>query len=145
MLLAASIGVWLFYVQHQFESTQWARDEAWNLQDAALHGSSALRPAGGAALVHGHIGVHHVHHLNSRIPYYRLPQVLRDRPDLIDYRTRHAGPEPMERAADAVGRSQAAADLVSARRASGKERALSSLTQRESGWGGRAPQPRRRA
>jgi omega-6 fatty acid desaturase (delta-12 desaturase) len=39
MLLAASAGVWLFYVQHQFENTVWAHDEAWNLQEAALHGS----------------------------------------------------------------------------------------------------------
>jgi len=84
MLLAASIGVWLFYVQHQFESTQWARDEAWNLQDAALHGSSHYDLPAVLRWFTANIGVHHVHHLNSRIPYYRLPQVLRDRPDLID-------------------------------------------------------------
>src|SRR6478609_8160128 len=82
MLLAASVGVWLFYVQHQFEHTVWAHDEAWNLQEVALHGSShyALPPL--LRWFTANIGVHHVHHLCSRIPCYRLPVVLRDHPDL---------------------------------------------------------------
>ena len=52
MLLAASVGVWLFYVQHQFEHTVWAHDEAWNLQEVALHGSSHYALPGVLALVH---------------------------------------------------------------------------------------------
>jgi omega-6 fatty acid desaturase (delta-12 desaturase) len=81
-LLASSIGVWLFYVQHQFEDTLWERDRDWTFQDAALHGSShyVLPPV--LRWFSANIGVHHVHHLASRIPYYRLPQVLRDHPQL---------------------------------------------------------------
>lgn len=82
LLLAASIGVWLFYVQHQFETTQWTRDGAWNLQQAALYGSSHYDLPGVLRWFTANIGIHQVHHLCSRIPYYRLPQVLRDRPDL---------------------------------------------------------------
>jgi omega-6 fatty acid desaturase (delta-12 desaturase) len=81
-LLAASIGVWLFYVQHQFEDTFWARDESWNFHEAALHGSSHYDLPIVLRWFTANIGVHHVHHLCSRIPYYRLPQVLRDHPQL---------------------------------------------------------------
>jgi acyl-lipid omega-6 desaturase (Delta-12 desaturase) len=81
-LLAASIGVWLFYVQHQFEDTFWARDEGWNFHDAGLHGSSHYDLPGILRWFTADIGVHHVHHLCSRIPYYRLRQVLRDHPQL---------------------------------------------------------------
>ena len=82
MLLAASAGVWLFYVQHQFENTAWARAGAWNLQEMALHGSSHYALPGFLRWFTANIGIHHVHHLCSRIPYYRLPRVLRDHPDL---------------------------------------------------------------
>jgi omega-6 fatty acid desaturase (delta-12 desaturase) len=82
MLLASSVGVWLFYVQHQFERTEWARDGAWNLQEAALHGSSYYDLPSVLRWFTANIGVHHVHHLCSQIPYYRLPLVLRDYPEL---------------------------------------------------------------
>ncbi len=82
MLLAASMGVWLFYVQHQFEDVVWARDGAWVQQEAALSGSSYYDLPGVLRWFTANIGIHHVHHLNSRIPYYRLPQVLRDHPEL---------------------------------------------------------------
>ncbi len=82
MLLAASAGVWLFYVQHQFENTVWAHDHGWNLQEAALHGSSHYALPSLLRWFTANIGIHHVHHLCSRIPYYRLPLVLRDHPDL---------------------------------------------------------------
>jgi omega-6 fatty acid desaturase (delta-12 desaturase) len=81
-LLAASIGVWLFYVQHQFEDTFWARDEGWNFHDAGLNGSSHYDLPGILRWFTADIGVHHVHHLCSRIPCYRLRQVLRDHPQL---------------------------------------------------------------
>lgn len=81
-LLAASIGVWLFYVQHQFEHTFWEHDERWSFHEAALHGSSHYDLPVLLRWFTGNIGVHHVHHLSSRIPYYRLPEVLRDRPEL---------------------------------------------------------------
>jgi acyl-lipid omega-6 desaturase (Delta-12 desaturase) len=80
--LMASIGVWLFYVQHQFEDTVWAESRAWNLPDAALHGSSYYDLPPVLRWFTANIGVHHVHHLNSRIPFYRLRQVLRDNPEL---------------------------------------------------------------
>lgn len=82
MLLAASFGVWLFYVQHQFEEVQWMRGGEWALPEAALMGSSYYDLPAVLRWFTANIGVHHVHHLNSRIPYYRLPQVLRDHPEL---------------------------------------------------------------
>ncbi len=82
MLLAAAMGVWLFYVQHQFEQTTWADGESWSLHEAALHGSSHYVLPGVLRWFTANIGIHHVHHLCSRIPYYRLPRVLRDHPEL---------------------------------------------------------------
>jgi acyl-lipid omega-6 desaturase (Delta-12 desaturase) len=81
-LLAGLIGVWLFYVQHQFEDTFWAYDGGWNFHEAALYGSSHYALPGILRWFTANIGVHHVHHLCSRIPYYRLQQVLRDHPQL---------------------------------------------------------------
>lgn len=83
-LLAATAGVWLFYVQHQFEHTAWERNSEWNLHDAALHGSSHYDLPALLRWFTANIGVHHVHHLCSRIPYYRLPRVLHDYPQLRD-------------------------------------------------------------
>ncbi len=82
MLLAGAAGVWLFYVQHQFEETVWADETSWNRHDAALHGSSHYDLPGILRWFTANIGVHHVHHLSSGIPFYRLRDVLRDHPDL---------------------------------------------------------------
>ena len=84
IVLAATAGVWLFYVQHQFEHTTWDRDENWNLHQAALHGSSHYELPAVLRWFTANIGIHHVHHLSSRVPYYRLPRVLRDYPELRD-------------------------------------------------------------
>jgi len=81
-LLASSIGVWLFYVQHQFEETFWTRDSGWNFHTSALHGSSHYDLPRVMRWFTANIGIHHVHHLCSRIPYYRLTRVLRDHPQL---------------------------------------------------------------
>jgi acyl-lipid omega-6 desaturase (Delta-12 desaturase) len=81
-VLAASIGVWLFYVQHQFDDTSWSHDETWSFQEAALHGSSYYHLPGVLRWFTANIGVHHIHHLCSRIPCYRLPDVMRDHPQL---------------------------------------------------------------
>jgi acyl-lipid omega-6 desaturase (Delta-12 desaturase) len=81
-ILAASIGVWLFYIQHQFEDTSWSDDEAWRFHEAALHSSSHYHLPGVLRWFTANIGVHHIHHLCSRIPCYRLPDVLRDHPQL---------------------------------------------------------------
>jgi len=82
LLLAASMGVWLFYVQHQFEEMTWRDGESWSLHEAALHGSSHYDLPTVLRWITANIGIHHVHHLCSRIPYYRLPEVLRDCPEL---------------------------------------------------------------
>ncbi len=85
-LMAAAIGIWLFYVQHQFEETYWDRAEDWKRHDAALYGSSHYCLPGVLPWLTANIGVHHVHHLYCRIPFYRLQQVLRDYPALADVR-----------------------------------------------------------
>jgi omega-6 fatty acid desaturase (delta-12 desaturase) len=81
-VLAASIGVWLFYVQHQFEDTYWSHDEDWSFHEAALLGSSHYHLPVVLRWFTANIGIHHIHHLSSRIPCYRLPDVLRDHPQL---------------------------------------------------------------
>jgi acyl-lipid omega-6 desaturase (Delta-12 desaturase) len=82
LLLASSIGVWLFYVQHQFEDTYWARRPKWDHTESALHGSSHYDLPPVLRWITGNIGVHHVHHVSSRIPFYRLQTVLKDHPRL---------------------------------------------------------------
>lgn len=72
----------LFYVQHQFEDTVWAKDADWTVHEAALHGSSHYDLPIVMRWFTANIGVHHVHHLCSRIPFYRLDGVLRDNPEL---------------------------------------------------------------
>jgi omega-6 fatty acid desaturase (delta-12 desaturase) len=71
-LLAGAAGIWLFYVQHQFEDTYWERGGQWTYPDAALRGSSYLRLPQPLQWFSGNIGLHHVHHLNARIPNYNL-------------------------------------------------------------------------
>ncbi len=80
--LGAAAGVWLFYVQHQFAETHWARGQNWSAHDAALYGSSNYELPKFLQWMTANIGLHHVHHLSSRIPYYRLPEVLRDYAEL---------------------------------------------------------------
>ena len=82
VLLGAAVGVWLFYVQHQFEETHWAHGVSWSAQEAALYGSSHYDLPPVLRWITANIGMHHVHHLSSRIPYYRLPEVLRDHAEL---------------------------------------------------------------
>lgn len=84
MLIGASLGVWLFYVQHQFEDTFWARNEMWTVHEAALRGSSYYDLPAVLRWFSANIGLHHVHHLCSRIPSYRLPLALRHHPGLRD-------------------------------------------------------------
>jgi omega-6 fatty acid desaturase (delta-12 desaturase) len=82
-IFSGSIGVWLFYVQHQFEDTFWAEEQTWDVHAAALHGSSHYALPAILRWFTANIGIHHVHHLCSRIPYYRLPDVLRAYPELV--------------------------------------------------------------
>ena len=71
-LLAGSAGIWLFYVQHQFEDAYWQSSEDWNYADAALQGSTYLKLPKVLQFFSGSIGLHHVHHLNHKIPNYNL-------------------------------------------------------------------------
>jgi acyl-lipid omega-6 desaturase (Delta-12 desaturase) len=71
-LMAGSVGIWLFYVQHQFEDAYWQSGANWSYEDAALRGSSYLKLPKLLQFFTGNIGLHHVHHLNARIPNYNL-------------------------------------------------------------------------
>jgi omega-6 fatty acid desaturase (delta-12 desaturase) len=79
-LLAGSAGVWLFYVQHQFEDTYWERGGEWSYTDAALRGSSHLALPRLLQFFTSSIGLHHVHHLNPRIPSYNLQRAHDENP-----------------------------------------------------------------
>lgn len=83
-LLAATFGVWLFYVQHQFEDTHWDHQEEWDMHEAALEGSSHYDLPLVLHWFSANIGIHHIHHLYSRIPFYRLPQIVKDYPVLSE-------------------------------------------------------------
>jgi omega-6 fatty acid desaturase (delta-12 desaturase) len=82
VLLAGSAGVWLFYVQHQFEDTHWSKPPEWTFPYSAMHGASHYDLPRPLRWITANIGMHHVHHLSSRVPFYRLPEVLRDYPEL---------------------------------------------------------------
>jgi omega-6 fatty acid desaturase (delta-12 desaturase) len=79
-LLAGAVGIWLFYVQHQFEDAYWQRSERWSYADAALRGSSFLRLPKPLQFVTGNIGYHHIHHLSVRIPNYNLQRAHEENP-----------------------------------------------------------------
>jgi omega-6 fatty acid desaturase (delta-12 desaturase) len=72
VILAGSVGIWLFYVQHQFDDTYWERTDEWSFNDAAIRGSSHLALPKLLQFFSGNIGFHHVHHLNPKIPNYNL-------------------------------------------------------------------------
>ena len=74
--LGGSIGLWLFYVQHQFERTYWAHDDEWSFEAASVAGSSYLDLPPILRWFTANIGLHHVHHLAPRIPNYRLTDTL---------------------------------------------------------------------
>ena len=72
MGVASSFGVWLFYVQHQYEGVYWERHHHWEYTSAALLGSSFYKLPVVLQWFTGNIGYHHVHHLSSKIPNYHL-------------------------------------------------------------------------
>ena len=72
MVVASILGVWLFSLQHRFEMARWTRREEWNASDASMEGSSWFGLPRALHWLTGNIGFHHVHHLNSRVPNYRL-------------------------------------------------------------------------
>jgi omega-6 fatty acid desaturase (delta-12 desaturase) len=86
-LVAGSIGIWLFYVQHQFEDAYWESGERWSYADAALRGSSYLKLPSLLRFCSGNIGYHHVHHLSARIPNYNLRRAHEENPIFHDVPT----------------------------------------------------------
>jgi omega-6 fatty acid desaturase (delta-12 desaturase) len=82
IIVASWIGNWLFFVQHQFEGTQWERQGEWNFHKAALEGSSHFKLPPVLQWFSGNIGLHHVHHLSSRVPNYHLQACLDVAPEL---------------------------------------------------------------
>jgi len=82
IIIAAWVGNWLFYIQHQFDGTHWQRDVDWDFHTAALRGSSYFKLPPLLQWFSGNIGLHHVHHLCSRVPNYRLQACLDAAPEL---------------------------------------------------------------
>ncbi len=92
-LLAGSTGIWLFYVQHQFEDAYWEDSDSWSYADAALRGSSYLKLPKVLQFFTGNIGLHHVHHLSARVPNYNLQRAH----DEVDDLPRRARADPARR------------------------------------------------
>lgn len=82
VVMSSIAAVWLFYMQHQFDDTYWARNEHWRYTDATLQGSSFYDLPAFFHWVSGNIGYHHIHHLNPRIPNYKLRQCYDSSPAL---------------------------------------------------------------
>jgi omega-6 fatty acid desaturase (delta-12 desaturase) len=83
-IIAGTLGVFLFYVQHQFEDVYWEDSESWNYADAALQGSSYLKLPKLFQFFSGNIGLHHVHHLSAKIPNYNLQRAHDENPIFHD-------------------------------------------------------------
>lgn len=82
IILAAAIGGWLFYIQHQFEDAYWRRKDDWDFHAAAVSGSSYYKMPRILQWFTGNIGLHHIHHLCSRIPNHRLEECFNALPEL---------------------------------------------------------------
>jgi omega-6 fatty acid desaturase (delta-12 desaturase) len=80
LLLATSAGVWLFYVQHNFDGTYWERHDKWEFFKAGVNGSSFYKLPAILNWFTGNIGFHHIHHLSPRIPNYKLPECYKENP-----------------------------------------------------------------
>jgi acyl-lipid omega-6 desaturase (Delta-12 desaturase) len=82
VMLTSLLGGWLFFIQHQYEDAYWARDGKWSFREASLYGSSYYVLPKVLQYFSGNIGIHHVHHLNSMIPNYRLQACIDASPEL---------------------------------------------------------------
>lgn len=82
VLLSSAAGVWLFYIQHQFEETHWSNEGEWDRKTAAVLGSSYYDLPKVLDWFTGNIGLHHIHHLCSQIPNYRLQECMAALPEL---------------------------------------------------------------
>ncbi len=86
--IAGGVGIWLFYIQHQFEETYWERDEEWNYVASALLGASFYKLPGILQWFSGNIGYHHIHHLSPRIPNYFLDKAHENSPLIQHWATK---------------------------------------------------------
>jgi acyl-lipid omega-6 desaturase (Delta-12 desaturase) len=78
LLFGTSAGVWLFYVQHNYEGVYWERHNQWNYFNASMQGSSFYKLPALLQWFTGNIGFHHIHHLGSKIPNYNLPRAYKE-------------------------------------------------------------------
>jgi omega-6 fatty acid desaturase (delta-12 desaturase) len=90
--VAYAIGSYLFYAQHNFPGVVFNDNAGWTYEKAALESSSFLKTNPLMAWFTANIGYHHIHHLNARIPFYRLPEALRDIPELKRAKTTSLSP-----------------------------------------------------
>lgn len=84
MIIAGAMGIWLFYVQHQFEGVYWERKENWSPIRAAFEGSSYYKLPKVLQWVSGNIGFHHIHHIRPQVPNYHLQDCFNENPELQD-------------------------------------------------------------
>lgn len=77
IMIGGAAGIWLFYVQHTFEDTYWKKKDNWNINTAALYGSSYFKMPAILNWFTGNIGFHHIHHLSAKIPNYRLQEAFK--------------------------------------------------------------------
>ena len=84
MYLASIGGIYLFYLQHQYEEVYWCREKDWDYKQMAMHGSSFFKLPGILRWFTGNIGFHHVHHLGPTIPNYNLPKCHKENPMFHD-------------------------------------------------------------
>ncbi len=82
IIVAGAIGLWLFYIQHDFEGVYWARHEDWDQMRASLEGCSYYKLPGPLKWITGNIGLHHIHHVRPRIPNYNLKECYEQTPAL---------------------------------------------------------------
>ena len=80
IFFGASVGIWLFYVQHNFEGTYWERHDKWDFFKASVQGSSFYKLLTVLQWFTGNIGYHHIHHLSPKIPNYKLPKAFKENP-----------------------------------------------------------------
>jgi omega-6 fatty acid desaturase (delta-12 desaturase) len=84
LFLASTAGIWLFYIQHQFEHTYWKPDSEWSFLNASMQGSSFYKLPRILQWFTGNIGFHHIHHLQSGIPNYKLARCYRENSEFHD-------------------------------------------------------------
>ena len=108
VILAGGVGIWLFYVQHQFDDTYWERTDEWSFEEAAVRGSSHMALPKVLQFFSGNIGFHHVHHLNAKIPHYNLPRAHEEQAMFTVAAERVVHRRPARGAAQAVGRTGSA-------------------------------------